>query len=53
MEKEVIVAIVGSLTTLAVAIGGWVFYWAMHRDAKTRDRLEKKVRNCPGCFPAL
>lgn len=43
MEKEVIVAIVGSLTTLAVAIGGWVFYWAMHRDAKTRDRLEKKV----------
>lgn len=27
----------------SVYIGGWVYGWAMHRDANTRDRLRKRV----------
>jgi hypothetical protein len=43
MDKEEVLVIIGSATTVAVAIGGWIFSWAMQRDAKTRDRLQKRV----------
>lgn len=43
MEKEVLVAIVGSVTTVAVAIGGWVFGWLMQRDARTRERQRNQI----------
>jgi hypothetical protein len=43
LEKEVIIAIFGSVTTLAVAIGGWAFAWAMQRDAKKRERQQKRI----------
>jgi hypothetical protein len=36
-------ALLGYLTTLLVAAGGWSFAYLMQRDAKRRRRLERKV----------
>ena len=42
MATEVIVAIVASLTTVLVAIGGWVFAWTLNRDTKRLATLERR-----------
>ena len=43
MDKDVLVAIVGSATAVAVAIGGWVFGWMMQRDAKKHERQRSRI----------
>jgi len=43
MPTEVIVAIVGSVTTMVVAIGGWVFAWFIQREAKELKQLSRQV----------
>ncbi|MEZ5954032.1 MAG: hypothetical protein R3C13_06950 [Hyphomonas sp.] len=42
MQTEVIVAIVGAITTFLVAVGGWVFAWILNRDTKRRTELERE-----------
>lgn len=38
MEKEVLVAIIGSITTVGVAAGGWMFAWYVQKESKRRER---------------
>ena len=44
MEKEVQVAIVGSLTTVLAAALGWLFAWFMQRESKARERQRNWIR---------
>ena len=43
MNSDVLVALIGSVTTVLVASGGWWFAWMLHRDSKTRERQEKRL----------
>ena len=43
MSETLLVAAAGYLVTLLVAIGGWVFGYRMHSEARRLARLEKKV----------
>lgn len=44
MTENILIALLGNFITLLVATGGWVFAFYMHRDAKERERLARKVR---------
>ncbi|MCC7279355.1 MAG: hypothetical protein IT487_13715 [Chromatiaceae bacterium] len=43
MTETMLTTLLGHLTTLLVATGGWVFAYLMQRDAKLRARLEGKL----------
>lgn len=43
MNETMLTALLGYLTTLLVAAGGWMFAYLMQRDAKRRARLERKL----------
>jgi hypothetical protein len=43
MTETALIALLGYLVTLLVAIGGWVFAYHIHRDAKRLDQLERKT----------
>ncbi|WP_430464952.1 hypothetical protein [Tabrizicola sp.] len=44
MSSEVLVALIGSLTTALVAGGGWWFAWKLHLDGKARERQQARMR---------
>jgi len=43
LNSDVLVALIGSVTTVLVASGGWWFAWMLHRDSKARERQEKRI----------
>ena len=43
MTETMLTTLLGHLTTLLVAAGGWVFAYLMQRDAKRRASLERKL----------
>lgn len=43
MEKEIVVAMIGGGAALGIAVVGWIFAWAMQRDAKAGEHLRKRV----------
>lgn len=53
MEKEVLIAIVGSLTAVCIAVGGWIFSWKMQDHAKDLERKEKKINRLKGQVESL
>lgn len=44
MSSEVLVALIGSLTTGLVAAGGWWFAWRVHRDGREQERQQAKMQ---------
>ncbi len=43
MEKDVVLVAVAQITTMVVAVGGWLFAWRMQNQAKAVERLQRKV----------
>jgi hypothetical protein len=43
VNSDVLVALIGSATTVLVASGGWCFAWMLHRDSKARERQERRI----------
>lgn len=43
MEKDVVLAALAQITTMVVAVGGWVFAWRMQNQVKAVERLQRKV----------
>lgn len=43
--KEFIVAVLPSLTSIVLAIGGWIFAWRITQDTKRTQRLEREVKD--------
>ncbi len=44
MEKDLLLAIPAHITTIVVAVGGWIFTWKMQRQARAMERLERRVK---------
>ena len=45
MSSDVLVALIGSVTTVLVAGGGWWFAWKLHSEGKSLERQKAKYRN--------
>lgn len=43
MNENLLLALLGQIVTLFIAIGGWVFAYRMHNNSKRIQVLEKKI----------
>jgi hypothetical protein len=43
MDNEILRSLIGSLVTLLVAAGGWIFAYILHRDEKSQARIKARV----------
>jgi hypothetical protein len=43
MEKEILLSLIGHLTTVLVAAGGWWFAWRLQKEKKQQERQQKQL----------
>ena len=43
MDKDILFFLIGHAVTLVIAVGGWIFAYILHRDAKSQARISARV----------